>query len=254
MIDTHSIKTPINAADYAKLALPIIDDIHARDKNVILVGGSGFYLQALLHGMYESETTNNETLQKSDELYQKEGISPFALILKENDLSSFEKYHINDHYRIRRAVEHFWMTGDKFSKARLDMLEKKRESPYQRADWNIHFIYLDIPKDKHQEVIELRAQTMVKQGLVEEVQSLLTQGFTLEHKPLKSIGYKETIDYINGIYTNKEEYLERLVINTRQLAKAQRTWFKKIERNEYDFLQDKNLIKENLSIFLQDKS
>lgn len=252
MIDTHSISNPINAADYAKQALPIIDAIHEKGKNVVLVGGSGFYLQALLHGMFDSKTTKKEVTDKSNQLYTTEGIQPFIQILQREDPLSYEKYHANDHYRIRRAVEHFWTTGTSFATAREAMLKKKLDTPYIREDWNIHFICLDIPKETHQAIIEKRAQGMLESGLVQEVETLLAQGYSLSNKPLKSIGYKETIDYINGVFKDREEYIERLVINTRQLAKAQRTWFKKIERNEYNVLEDRALIQKDLELFLQE--
>jgi tRNA dimethylallyltransferase len=251
MIDTHSAKNAINAADYIKLALPVIKDIHARNKTAVLVGGSGFYLQALLHGMYESTTTSPSITLRSSELYKESGIKHFLEILKEHDQDSFERYHENDHYRVRRAVEHFWMTGKSFSSSRLTMEERKKNSPMVILNWDMFFCYLDLPKDQHFEIIEKRSQEMWKNGLVQEVEKLLNSGFTGEEKPLKSIGYKETIDFIKGSFTNKDEYLERLCINTRQLAKAQRTWFKKLEKNEYHSIKDKDKLKKDLDHFLQ---
>lgn len=251
MVDTHSAKDAINAADYIKLALPVIKEIHARNKIVILVGGSGFYLQALLHGMYESATTSPEVTQRSNDVYKNSGIEQFLEILKEHDLDSFERYHKNDHYRVRRAVEHFWMTGKSFSSSRSTMEERKKNSPMVKLNWDVFFCYLDLPKDQHFEIIKNRSEEMWENGLVHEVENLLESGFTGDEKPLKSIGYKETIDFIKGNFSNKEEYLERLCINTRQLAKAQRTWFKKLEKNEYHSIQDKDKLKKDLDQFLQ---
>ena len=128
LVNTHSISRPINAADFSKLALPIIEAIHNNGKSAILVGGSGFYLQALLNGMYESETTSQNLIERSNKLYNDKGIEPFREILKEFDLKSYERYHENDHYRIRRAVEHYWMTGTPLSKARAEMAENNQEA------------------------------------------------------------------------------------------------------------------------------
>ena len=124
LVGTQSILEPINAADFMKMAIPLINEIHQRDKVVILVGGSGFYLQAVLNGMYDSITTTPDITEKSDSLYLSEGITPFRKILKDVDQISFERYHENDHYRIRRAVEHYWMSGVPFSEAREKMKEK----------------------------------------------------------------------------------------------------------------------------------
>jgi tRNA dimethylallyltransferase len=247
MIDVRSISHPMNAADYAREALPLIEGLLTNNKLVFLVGGSGFYLQALLKGMYESPTTPKEVMQRSEELYQHEGIAPFLEFLKKHDPKSFERYHINDHYRMRRAVEHFWASGVPLSLAR----EEKDQLNHQRPglsihDWEILQLHLDIPKDEHIKIIEARTDKMLEGGLIEEIKSLLEKGFTGTEKPLQSIGYKETLDYILGVYKNLEECRERIIISTRQLAKSQRTWFKRdLSKEVYHPLE------ERLEIFLQ---
>lgn len=252
LINSHSISHAINAADFCKMALPIIEKIHDSNKSVILVGGSGFYLQALLNGMYDSETTSKEVRDKSDNLYTEHGISPFLDILKSSDPASFNRYHKNDHYRVRRAVEHYWMTATPFSEARESMDEKAvKHAPSEKLGWRTHFIYLDVPKPEHFEIIQKRSIEMFKAGLVEEVRELLSSGYTGEEKPLNSIGYKETIQYINGEFESSDAYLERLSINTRQLAKAQRTWFKKLEKNEYNLLVDETKLEDDFMTFLR---
>jgi tRNA dimethylallyltransferase len=249
LVSTHQVKHPINAADFIKLALPIIHDIHSRGKIVILVGGSGFYLQALLKGMYQSETTSLEVRDKSEKLYTSEGITPFRKFLERNDPISYELYHENDHYRIRRACEHFWMSGTPFSSSREDMPHQTDESPEVLFNWNIFFCYLDLPKDKHLEIITKRTEQMLSTGLVQEVKALLANGHTGDEKPLKSIGYKEVIEYIAGKFTDITACSQRISISTRQLAKAQRTWFKKIEKNEYNSLEDQEKLLSDCSQF-----
>lgn len=229
MIDVASITEPLNAAAYAKMALPLIEKLHKENKLVYLVGGSGFYLQALLHGMYDSPTTPKEITEKSDALYDKEGIAPFLEILKTSDPASFNRYHANDHYRVRRAVEHFWSTGSRLSEAR----DLKDQDNLGRQESNIHgwdvlHIHLDVPKEEHLEIIKKRSVKMLGLGLIQEVKELLAQGFTGQEKPLQSIGYKEVVDFLNGGFESEEQCLERIVISTRQLAKSQRTWFNRV--------------------------
>lgn len=228
MLNVRSIADPMNAADYARDALLIIEKLLTEKKLVYLVGGSGFYLQALLKGMYESETTPEKITSKSDELYKKFGVEPFLGILKENDPASLERYHSNDHYRLRRAVEHWWTTGRPLSDARVnkDQANVNLNRPTVH-DWDLLHIYLDISKDEHLKIIEKRTDRMLSGGLIEEVKSLMDSGFTGLEKPLQSIGYKETLDLIKGIYKNLDECRERIIISTRQLAKSQRTWFKR---------------------------
>lgn len=252
LVGTESIFSPINAADFTKKAIPIIKDCHNRGKIVVLVGGSGFYLQALLKGMYESTNTSLEILDRSEILYLKEGITPFLSVLKDNDPESFKLYHQNDHYRIRRAVEHFWQTGFKFSDARKEMDNTKKLSPEKLYNWTIFHAYLDIPKEQHFEIIQRRSQQMLRDGLIQEVEALLKDGADGSEKPLNSIGYKETISYLRGEFASEDEYLERLNINTRRLAKSQRTWFKKVEKNCYNSLIDRDKLFEDCKMFLSE--
>lgn len=247
MIDVRSINNPMNAAEYAREAFPIVEKLLEEKKLVYLVGGSGFYLQALLKGMYDSPTTPSEISKKSDELYLEKGIAPFLDLLRLHDKKSFDRYHENDHYRIRRAVEHWWTTGLPMSEAReeKDQNNEKLDSPTIH-NWDVLHLYLDIPKEEHSKIIETRTDKMLKSGLIEEVKTLLDQGFTGLEKPLQSIGYKETLDYIFGVYKNLAECRERIIISTRQLAKSQRTWF-----NRDQFKKKFHPLEERAELFLQ---
>ena len=245
LFDIASISEPLNAADFVRRALPVIDEIHQRKKLVILVGGSGFYLQALVEGMWDSPTTPAPIQTRSDQLYQTQGISPFIEILREHDPVTHARLHANDHYRIRRATEHFWTHGTPFSEAKNNFQSKHTQ------DWDIFHAYLDIPKEDHWKIIEKRSLHMLEQGLVEEVRELLAQGFVGTEKPLQSIGYKETIDWIQGLYgTDQAAFLERLSINTRRLAKSQRTWFKKKEKQTYDIRQEQDRLLADVKVFM----
>lgn len=228
MLDVRSIARPMNAADFSREALPIIEKLLKENKIVYLVGGSGFYLQALLKGMYDSPTTPPEVLERSEKLYEKEGIEPFLEILKNSDHESFKRYHENDHYRIRRAVEHLWSTGRKLSQERSQKdQENEKIDGSNIHGWDLLHIHLDLPKAEHEQIIIARTQKMIRSGLLDEVRELLSTGFTGEEKPLQSIGYKESLDFLSGKLKNLDECEERISISTRQLAKSQRTWFKR---------------------------
>lgn len=253
MIDVRSIQDPMNAADYSREAFPIIQNLLQKNQIVYLVGGSGFYLQALLKGMYDSPTTPHEISLRSEKLYQEEGITPFLNILSEQDPKSFERYHKNDHYRIRRAVEHWWTTGTQLSNARevKDQSNLNLENPTIH-DWNLLHVYLDIPRDEHLKIIEKRTDRMLENGLIQEVQDLLAQGFNGQEKPLQSIGYKESLDYLSGVYKNLKECRERIIISTRQLAKAQRTWFNRDQSKKiYHPLDERLKIFHQVEKFIQ---
>lgn len=256
MIDVRSIATPMNASEYANAALPIVKELLSRNKLVYLVGGSGFYLQALLKGMYDSPTTPPEILERSELLYEAEGITPFLEVLKEHDPQSFARYHANDHYRIRRAVEHWWANGTPLFEERV---KKELSNAHLDASnvhgWDLLHLHLDVPKEEHQKIIIQRTQKMLEAGLIAEVRTLLSQGFTGLEKPLQSIGYKEAIAFINGKFESLSECAEMIAISTRQLAKAQRTWFKR-DSGKLTFhpLIEKEELHLKVESFLKEKS
>lgn len=252
MIDIRSVNEPMNAASYRKQALPILENLLDESKIVFLVGGSGFYLQALIYGMYDSKTTPLEIIQKSNELFEAKGILPFREILKKEDPESFKNLHENDHYRLRRAVEHFWTTGTPFSTAQKQMKIERQTPFYQKKGWQLHHIYLDLPKQEHFQFIQERTKSMFDHGLIEEVQNLLQLGFTGNEKPLKSIGYKETLRFLQESDYTLEEVQNDINIATRQLAKAQRTWFKKWEKNLYHPIKDTKSMIDDFKHFLAD--
>lgn len=253
LIDIRSAKDPLNAADFQDLALQEIARLHERGKIPVLTGGSGFYLQALIYGMFDSSGADQDTRERSDHLYKEEGIAPFLEILAQKDPESRARYHENDHYRIRRAVEHLWTTGSKFSDQRHAMMERReRDSNAVRLGWELFHAYLDIPKDLHFQIICERTKQMLANGLIEEVEGLLLNGFTGKEKPLGSIGYKETIQYLEG-KLDRAQLEERINISTRQLAKAQRTWFKKVEKNMYNPLEDLDRLLEDIKNFVNEK-
>ena len=119
-------------------------------------------------------------------------------------------------------------------------------------DWDVLHIYLNIPKEEHWKIIEKRTDKMLQRGLIEEVKGLLSSGFSGLEKPLQSIGYKESLDFIFGVYHSIAECRERIIISTRQLAKSQRTWFNRDKlKEEFHPLIDRNKIDQRVSEFLK---
>jgi tRNA dimethylallyltransferase len=253
LVDICSVKNEQNASTYVELAEKKINTLIDQNKVVILVGGSGFYLRALIKGMYESKSANLELRKEVDALYKDQGIEPFVSFLKNHDPESLANLHENDHYRLMRAYEHFKQTGSKIS---IEKEKSDKSLPYDfsinnHPNWDIYHLYLDLPKDQHWDIIQTRTKQMILDGLITEVKDLLDNGVTGKEKPLNSIGYKETIDYINGLFSTEEEYSERISISTRQLAKSQRTFFKKVTpKSTYHPLDDKQKILDDIHKFL----
>jgi tRNA dimethylallyltransferase len=246
LVGTHSIAHPLNAADFMREAIELILQLHQQNITPILVGGSGFYLQTVLKGMPQAESTPSTIIERSNNLYQAAGIAPFLEELNKVDPDSASRLHPNDHYRIRRAVEFFWTNKRSLTESQLELKQNlQSQSPAQLYGWEFHHFHLDIPKFQHQSIIEQRVDSMLQAGLIQEVQSLLEQGFTGNEKPLQSIGYKEVIQYLKGEIPDIDSMRNLIIIATRQLAKAQRTWFAKIENKLcFNPLTDNSMIRD----------
>ncbi len=233
LVDIQSIENEINASDFVELAKLKISELQNKNILPILVGGSAFYLRALIMGMYEEVTPlenqhlKNKIKEKWKMIYQENGIYEIIQYLKIHDPVSLQNYHENDHYRLVRACEHFDLTKKPIS------LQKKifdSKNPYDFSSSKYHHLhfYMNLPKDTHQDVIRKRTEKMIADGLILEVEDLIKMGLSTDLKPLQSIGYKEVIDYLNGNIKTEDELIERIIISTRQLAKSQRTFFNKI--------------------------
>lgn len=254
MLDVASINEPINASNFIRRAQNIISDLLQNDTTVVLVGGSAFYLRALLKGMYESTSPKLEIKQSLNLMYKEKGIEEFIEFLKNHDPQSLIDLHRNDHYRLIRAVEHYQTTGTRISDQKKKM---DTQNPYDFSkiihEWKILNIYLDLPKDQHFEIICKRTQSMFDLGIMDEIDNLFKEGFTLDEKPLQSIGYKEAIEFKKGLFITKQQCIDRICISTRQLAKAQRTFFKKISPKEsFNPVTDQDKIIERVFDFMKE--
>jgi tRNA dimethylallyltransferase len=245
MIDISTAKSPLNAADFSEMALIILKKLQKNNIIPILVGGSGFYLRALVKGMIEAPNKDPNLVNQARQLYEQEGIAPIIDYLKQHDPTSLKTLHLNDHYRLMRAYEYHLQTGSMLS-LQKNLIEQNRPydfSSHQLNSSSLYHLYLNIPPKQHWSIIEERTRKMHAQGLLEEVRELVKLGFSSNDKPLDSIGYKQSLLYLQGHYANDAAFLEAINIATRQLAKAQRTFFQKIvPKFEYHPLMDQDKI------------
>lgn len=219
MIDVADPFKPYSVADYKNTAEKIVDDILSQNKNPVICGGTGFYINSLIYDMsYGNGGENAEIREKLKEKLQLVGAEKLWNELYETDKASAEKIEKNDSKRVIRALEIFYSTGKKKSDMR-DTLTPKR--PYKA-------FCIDYPREELYERINARVDQMLECGLIDEVQGLINKGFTLQNNAMQGIGYKEIYSYLKG-EMDYETAVETLKQNTRRYAKRQITFFKRTE-------------------------
>lgn len=220
LIDELDPDEEFNVVRFQHMAKQAMEQIYANGHIPILVGGTGFYIQALLYDIDFSETEEENEYRKQLEVYAKEhGAEALHEKLREIDPISADKIHPNNVKRVIRAIEYFEQTGEPISKHNEEQAQK--ESPYE-------FLYFVLNHDRSilYERIDQRVDQMIDQGLEQEVKGLLEQGYSPSLVSMQGLGYKEFVPYFKGEY-DLEHAIYILKRDTRHFAKRQLTWFKR---------------------------
>ena len=225
---------------FQQMAKQAIQKIYEKGKIPIIVGGTGFYIQAVLYDIdfseNEKDTSYREELEK---LAQTKGAEYLHNLLREVDEKSAQDIHANNVKRVIRALEYFHQTGEKISEHNEE--QRKKVSPY-----NFSYFVLNDERKHLYERINLRVDQMINEGLVSEVQSLKEKGYTRDMVSMQGLGYKEMLDYLDN-KCSLEEAVEIIKRDTRHFAKRQITWFKResdvtwIDKKEYDYNEERIL-------------
>ncbi len=220
LIDILEPDTAFNVTMFQKLAREALQGIYERGKIPVVVGGTGFYIQALLYDIDFSEETGDMSVRKSlERLAAERGPEYLHEALAKVDPESAEQIHANNVKRVIRALEYYRMHGEKISLHNEN--ERQKKSPYD-------FFYFVLTHDRQvlYDRIEKRIDLMVHQGLIEEVRGLMERGYDRSLVSMQGLGYKEIIPYLNGEYT-LDEAIYVLKRDTRHFAKRQLTWFRR---------------------------
>jgi len=223
MIDEWPADFPCSVATFKERVNMYLDAIYAKGKIPILVGGTGFYINAILYDTQFEETEADTTYRTALEQIAKEE-GPLALHekLRAVDPKSAESIHHNNVKRVIRALEYYKDTGMPISEHNAREKEKRseNESPYDYT-----FFALSMDRGMLYERINLRIDQMIEEGLVEEVKYFFDLGLSEDLPSMKAIGYKEFFPYFKG-QQSLESCVEKLKQNTRNYAKRQLTWFR----------------------------
>lgn len=221
MIDVVSPKENFSVSDYEEKALPIVESLLSQGKMPIICGGTGFYINSLLYKSQFGNVGADEEIRRHYENIAKEqGKERVYGILKEKDPESAQKLHCNDLKRVIRALEIYDVTG-KPKSAQQDL-------PIPRFDFVS--VSIEYPRETLYERINRRVEIMFTSGLVEEVQGLLQGGVTEEMQCMQGIGYKEVAEGLR-VGATQEEMKELVKKNTRNYAKRQQTFFKRMQNH-----------------------
>lgn len=220
LIDELDPKDEFNVVKFKELGKEYMKQIYKKGKIPIVVGGTGFYIQALLYDIQFDENKDDKEYRTYLEgLLKEEGELYLHQLLKNIDIESAKLIHPNNVKRVIRALEFYHQTGKRISEHNEE--ESQRTSPYQ-------FVYF-VLTDKREilyDRINKRVDKMIEDGLVNEVRTLYKEGYEKKLVSMQGIGYKEIIEYLEG-NVSLEEAIANLKKDTRHFAKRQLTWFRR---------------------------
>jgi tRNA dimethylallyltransferase len=209
-----------SAGEFARRARPVIADIQKRGKTVILVGGSGFYLRALLEGLGPVPRTDPAVREEVARRTEEEGLAAILEELRERDPLTAARLKPADRQRIQRALEVVLATGTPLSEWIL-------QTPPDPSGMPSFRIGLTLERTILYDRISGRVQRMVERGWVAEVEGLLDRGFKPDAPAFQAIGYRQIVGFVLGQWA-LETALDDIVRATRRYSKRQLTWFRKV--------------------------
>lgn len=217
LIATWSIKEKYNVARYEKEALEVINSLFERYENLVLVGGSGLYIDAIIKGIDYMPDISERTKNSLQQLYENGGITALQKELKKSDPEYYDIVDKQNPRRLQRALEVCLESNKPFSYYR-------KENKKQR-DFEVNFLAIRRKREDLINRINQRVDFMMEEGLLHEVEALRKYSDLIA---LNTVGYKEIFEYLDN-KTTLSQAVELIKIHTRQYAKRQMTWFNKKE-------------------------
>jgi tRNA dimethylallyltransferase len=218
LIDVVKPDEEFNAAMFRHVATEIIWQIHERNKNVIVCGGTGLYLKALTRGLFEGPAQDPEIRRRFEREIDDSGLSSLYQRLVDLDPTVTSSIHPNDRQRTIRALEVYELTGRRLS-------EWQRKHAFQEQPFQVLKIGLNRERGELYDRINRRCDRMIQDGLLEEVRELAAKGYALDLRPLRSVGYLQMGRVLQGVQEHSDA-LEEMKQETRHLARRQLTWFR----------------------------
>ena len=246
LVGTHSLDEEVNVATFILEANAAIDAILSRGKMPIMVGGTHFWVDTFLDGLSPIPHFNEDEKEKVRKKHADDPIEKlFTELQKVDPVWADNISSPQDRQRILRGLEVFHLTGKPLSHFHTLPREGGYKKPYLK-------IAVHRSRETIVERINRRTKIMIANGIISEVQHLRDCGYTSANcRPLATIGYKETNEFLEGNITDKEELAELISIHTRQLAKRQMIWLRKDEQSLW--IQEYTTLKQMVELFQNEK-
>jgi tRNA dimethylallyltransferase len=220
-IASHSIEQDLSVQDFVNYALDKLNTLFATHDVVVLVGGTGLYIKALLEGLDQIPTVDPEIRAQISKEYEEKGLAFIQEKISLVDPVFAAQGEMQNPQRIMRALEIFEQTGSS-----IFSFQKGEKAA---RDFDPIIIGLDLPREILHERINLRVDQMMEQGLLEEVKSLISYR---QKNALQTVGYKELFAFLDGTISLGKA-VEEIKAHTRQYARRQLTWFRKVENIQW---------------------
>lgn len=231
-----------SVAEFKMDATNAIEEILAKGKKPILVGGTGLYLNSLIYGIEYDDIKIDEKYRKElEQIIEQEGLETLYEKAKEIDSEAMKKISPNDKKRIMRVLEIYNATGK-------TKTQQEKESRKKEVRYNFKIFCLNMERSILYDRINKRVDKMLENGLITEVENL-TKKYSYFPTAMQGLGYKEVVQYFNHECT-EEEMCDNIKMQTRRYAKRQLTWFRKIKNTVW--LDGTNEIQNNVSIILEE--
>ena len=226
MIDIVEANDNFSVKEYREMAYKIIDKLYAENKIPIVVGGTGLYINSLIYNLNFDDNNADEDIRNMlNNMLEEKGIEYIRKILKHVDEESYNKLHLNDYKRNVRALEYFLCKNEKYSEK-----ENQFRVDNGKYEWYLYALTRD-RKDLYKD-IDARVDEMVREGLLDEFETLKKLGVKDDAQSMTAIGYKELVKYKNGDY-DLDTAIKLIKQHSRNYAKRQLTWFRNDEKAKF---------------------
>ena len=223
LLDIRDPSEPLSLGDYQNEVRKVISDLHARRKNALITGGSGFYLSSFFYPLTSAPSPSPEIRKKVRQCEKEKGLTGLLQWLHQLDPQAESFVDQQNPVRVARAIERCLSTGKSLARQKSE----QENTPCGWESFDRRLRILSRPRaELHQRIAE-RVDQMISAGLEQEVAQLIPRGIEKNPSASRAIGYRETISLLRGEYTDRQTWRQDIITSTRRLVRKQEIWFRR---------------------------